>query len=101
MRARRAPQEAPCRQAAALRHGSALVDANFRDAEARPASEAMPLPATRVHPVAVSIPVAAFAWFVLAAWIAFAGGEMSLFFSVLALFCGMLFRLLAGRGALA
>jgi hypothetical protein len=36
------------------------------------------LPATSVHPVAVAIPIAAFAWFVLAAWIGLAAGEMSL-----------------------
>ena len=101
MRARRAPQEATCRQAAVLRHGSALVDANFRDAEARPASEAMPLPATSVHPVAVAIPVAAFAWFVLAAWIAFAGGEMSLVLAAVTFVSVMFFGLLAGGGALA
>jgi hypothetical protein len=77
MTARRTPQKAMRRQAAGLRRCGALVDTNFRGVEPRPASEAASLPATSVHPVAVAIPVSAFAWLVLVAWIAFAGGDES------------------------
>jgi hypothetical protein len=89
------------RHAAGFRRGGALMDTNFRDVKARPASEAMPLPATSVHPVGVAIPVAAFAWFVLAAWIAFAGGEMSLVLAAVTFVSVMFFGLLVGGGALA
>jgi hypothetical protein len=101
MSARRAPQEAIRRQAAGLRRGGALVDTKFRDVEARPANAAAPLPATSVHHVAVAIPVAAFAWFVLAAWIAFAGGEMSLVLAAVTFVSVMFFGLLVGGGAVA
>jgi hypothetical protein len=57
--------------------------------------------ATSVHPIAVAIPVAAFAWFVLAAWIAFAGGEMSLVLAAVTFVSVMFFGLLVGGGALA
>lgn len=77
------------------------MDTNVRDVEARPARETAPLPAANVHPVAVAIPVAAFAWFVLAAWICFAGGEMSLVLAVVTFLSGMFFGLLVGGGALA
>jgi hypothetical protein len=101
MTARRAPQEAMRRHAPGFRRGGTLMDTNFRGAEAHPANDAVPLPATSVHPVAVAIPVAAFAWFVLAAWIAFAGGEMSLVLAAVTFVSVMFFGLLAGGGALA
>ncbi len=59
------------------------------------------LPATSVHPLAVAIPVAAFAWFVLAAWIAFAGGETSLVLAVVTFLGVMYFGGLVGGGAFA
>jgi hypothetical protein len=99
--ARRAPQEATCRRAAGVRRGGALEDTSFRDEEVRPLSQAAPLPATSVHPVAVAIPVAAFAWFVLAAWIGFAGGEMSLDLAAVTFGSVMFFGLLWGGSALA
>ena len=100
MTARRTLQEATRCQAAGLRRGSALEDINFRGLEARAASETALLPATSVHPVAVAIPIAAFAWFVLAAWIAFAGGQMSLDLAVITFVSVMFFGLLGGGGAL-
>jgi hypothetical protein len=101
MTALRPSQHPTRRQAVGVRRGSALVNTNFRDVKARPASEAAPLPATCVHPVAIAIPVAAFAWFVLAAWIAFAGGEMSLVLAAVTFVSVMFFVLLVGGGALA
>ena len=61
-------------------------------AAARPANEAALLSATSVHPVAVAVPVAAFPWFVLAAWIAFAGGETSLVLAFVTFLTVMYFR---------
>jgi hypothetical protein len=77
------------------------MDTNFRGVETRPASRTASLPATCVHPVAIAIPVAAFAWFVLVAWIAFAGGEMSLVLAAVTFVSVMFFGLLVGGGALA
>jgi hypothetical protein len=97
----RTPQEPTCSRAAGLRRGGALEDTNFRDVEVRPLSKAALLPATSVHSVAVAIPVAAFAWLVLAAWIGFAGGEMSLDLAAVTFAGVMFFGLLWGGGALA
>jgi hypothetical protein len=59
-----------------------------------------PLPATDIHPVAVAIPVAAAAWFVVAAWCAFGGGETSLVLAVITLFCVIFFGLFVGGAAM-
>jgi hypothetical protein len=89
------------RHAAGRRRGSAVVDTKSRGVEARAASEVALLPATSVHPVATAIPVAAFAWFVLAAWIAFAGGWTSLDLAVVTFASVMFLGLFVGGGALA
>jgi hypothetical protein len=55
--------------------------------------------ATAVHPGAIWIPVAAFAWFVTAAWIAFAGDrEAAVSIFVVGFINLMLIGLLAGGG---
>jgi hypothetical protein len=57
------------------------------------------LEATSVHPVAVLIPIAAFAWFVIAAWIGFAGDrEAAVSIFMVGFVNVMLFGLLAGGG---
>ena len=54
---------------------------------------------TGIHPVAVAIPIAAFAWFVIAAWIGFAGDREAAVSIVMVGFVNaMLFGLLAGGG---
>lgn len=56
---------------------------------------------TTVHRFAVAIPMAALAWFLLASWIGFGGGEASLALAVVT-FLGLMFvSLIAGGGALA
>ena len=54
------------------------------------------LPATRVHPVAIAIPLLAYAWLGVAAWLAFAGGETSLILAVIFVLSVMYFGLLVG-----
>ena len=55
--------------------------------------------ATAVHPIAVAIPTVAFAWFVMAAWIGFAGDREAAVSIVMVGFVNaMLFGLLAGGG---
>ena len=54
------------------------------------------LPATRVHPIAIAIPLLAYAWLGVAAWLAFAGGETSLILAVLFVLSVMYFGLLVG-----
>lgn len=54
---------------------------------------------TGIHPVAVAAPLAAAAWFVVAAWLAFGGGEMNLILCVIAVFSLLYLGLLAGGGA--
>lgn len=45
---------------------------------ARPLADAPRLPATRIHPLAIWTPLAAYSWLILAACVTFAGGETSL-----------------------
>lgn len=53
----------------------------------KPASqEPKLLPATSIHPIAVSVPIAVAAWFVIVAWCAFGGGETSPVLAVVTLF---------------
>jgi hypothetical protein len=59
-----------------------------------------PLPATNIHPIAVAIPVAAAAWFVLAAWCAFGAGETSPVLAVITLFCLIFFGVFVGGAAM-
>ncbi len=54
------------------------------------------LPATRVHPIAIAIPLLAYAWLGVAAWLAFAGGETSLILAVIFVLSVMYFGLLVG-----
>lgn len=65
-----------------------------------PAHNTPPLQeATAVHPIAVAIPIVAFAWFVIAAWIGFAGDREAAVSIVMVGFVNaMLFGLLAGGG---
>ena len=57
------------------------------------------LETTAVHPVAVLIPIAAFAWFVIAAWIGFAGDrEAAVSIFMVGFVNVMLLGLLAGGG---
>ena len=67
----------------------------------RPLSEPQALlkQATAVHPFAIGIPMAAFAWFVIAAWVAFAGdGDAGVSIFVVGFINVMLIGLLAGGG---
>ena len=65
-------------------------------------SNGPPLPLeTTVHPFAVAIPMATLAWFLLAIWIGFGGGETSLVFAVVTFLAIMYVSLIAGGGALA
>jgi hypothetical protein len=68
----------------------------------RPAIVARPdiLPATSVHPGAVAIALGAAAYFVIAHWVTFAGGEASLVLAVVTLIFAAMFGLRAGGGAL-
>jgi hypothetical protein len=59
-----------------------------------------PLSATNIHPVAVAIPVATAAWFVVVAWCAFGGGETSLVLAVITSFCLVFFGVFVGGAAL-
>jgi hypothetical protein len=54
---------------------------------------------TSVHPIAVAIPLAAAAWFVVVAWAAFGGGETSLVLGVITFLVLMFFGLFVGCGA--
>lgn len=54
---------------------------------------------TGIHPLAVAVPLAATAWFLVAAWLAFGGGEMNLIVCVIAIFSLLYLGLLAGGGA--
>lgn len=54
---------------------------------------------TSVHPIAVAIPVATAAWFVVVAWAAFGGGETSLVLGVITFLVLMFFGLFVGCGA--
>jgi hypothetical protein len=65
-----------------------------------PANDTSPPLETTIHPVAVAVPVATFAWFVLATWIGFGGGETSLVLAVVTFFGIMYFGLLVSGGAL-
>lgn len=67
------------------------------------ASAASPntLPATSVHPGAIAIALGAAAYFVIACWVTFGGGEASLVLAVVTLTLTVMFCLLAGGGALA
>ena len=58
------------------------------------------LPATSVHPGAIAIALAAAAYFVIACWVTFAGGEASLVLAVVTLTLALMFGLLAFGGAL-
>jgi hypothetical protein len=58
------------------------------------------LPATSVHPGAITIALAAAAYFVIACWVTFAGGEASLVLAVVTLTLALMLGLLAFGGAL-
>jgi hypothetical protein len=58
------------------------------------------LPATSVHPGAIAIALAAAAYFVIACWVTFAGGEASLVLAVVTLILAVMFGLLAYGSAL-
>ncbi len=66
-----------------------------------PSNDPPPPLETTVHPFAVAIPMATFAWFVLAIWIGFGGGEASLVLAVVTFLGIMYASLIAGGGALA
>jgi hypothetical protein len=84
-RARRADQFAHNRRAAAL----------VSDPQKHPAL----LEATAVHPAPIWISIAAFAWFVIAAWIGFAGDrEAAVLIFMVGFITAMLLGLLAGGG---
>jgi hypothetical protein len=57
------------------------------------------LPEAGIHPVAIAIPVAATAWFVLVAWLAFGGGEMNVILGAIAVFALLYLGLFIGGGA--
>lgn len=59
-----------------------------------------PLPAPTIHPIALCIPVAATAWFVVVAWCAFGGGETSLVLAVITLFFLIFLGLFVGGAAM-
>jgi hypothetical protein len=59
---------------------------------------APPLEST-IHPIAVAIPVAALAWFLLAIWIGFGGSETSLVVAAVSFLAVMYASLIAGGGA--
>ena len=61
------------------------------DAGGRTANQ---LPDTSVHPVAIAIPLACAAWFVIVNWVAFGGGEASLVLAIVTLICAMLLGLM-------
>lgn len=54
---------------------------------------------TSVHPAVIAIPVAATAWFVGVAWLAFGGGETNIILGVIAVFCVLYLGLFIGGGA--
>lgn len=58
------------------------------------------LPTTSVHPGAIAIALAATAYFLIACWVTFAGGEASLVLAVVTLALVVMFGLLAFCGAL-
>jgi hypothetical protein len=58
------------------------------------------LPATSIHPGAIAIALVAAAYFVIACWVTFAGGEASLVLAVVSLILAVMFGLLAHGGAL-
>jgi len=68
-------------------------------ARINPANDPSPPLETTIHPVAVAIPLATFAWFILAAWIAFGGGETSLVLADITFLGLVYFTLIAGGGA--
>jgi hypothetical protein len=83
--ARRADQFATSRSAVAL----------VPDSQGQPAL----LEATAVHPAPIWISIAAFAWFVIAAWIGFAGDrEAAVLIFMVGFITAMLLGLLAGGG---
>lgn len=59
------------------------------------------LPPTSVHPLAVAIPVACFAWFLLAATMVFDRGYMSFLLVMMGLLATIFFALMVGGGGLA
>jgi hypothetical protein len=63
------------------------------------AKQPVQLPDTGIHPVAIAIPVAATAWFVAVAWLAFGGGEMNVILGVIAVFALLYLGLFVGGGA--
>jgi hypothetical protein len=65
----------------------------------RPLAIAAPLPATSVHPAAIGIGVAAYAWLILASWLAFAQGETALTLAVVTVLSLVYFGLLIGGAA--
>jgi hypothetical protein len=56
---------------------------------------------TTIHSVAVALPIATFAWFILAIWIGFGAGETSLVLAVVTFLGIMYFSLISGGSALA
>jgi hypothetical protein len=78
---------------------TALVCQHFAQTPA--VAEPMLPPTVRIHPIAFAIAVATAAWFVVAAWCAFAGGEASLILAVITFFCLIFFGLFAGGAAMA
>ncbi|MGN6096036.1 MAG: hypothetical protein ACTHP8_07330 [Bosea sp. (in: a-proteobacteria)] len=57
------------------------------------------LPATGVHPAAIGIALAGYAWLIVLAWAAFAGGPSSLLLVIVTTISVMFFGLLVGGGA--
>src|SRR5882762_6398737 len=66
-----------------------------------PANDPSPPVETTIHPVAVALPIATFAWFILAIWIGFGAGETSLVLAVVTFLGIMYFSLISGGSALA
>lgn len=66
-----------------------------------PANDPSPPLETVLHPIAVTIPMAAFAWFILSTWIGFGGGEASLVLAVVTFLGLMYFSLLVVGAAFA
>lgn len=57
------------------------------------------LPATSIHPAAIGIALAGYAWLIVLAWAAFAGGPSSLLLVIVTTISVMFFGLLVGGGA--
>ena len=57
------------------------------------------MPATNVHPATIGIALAGYAWLIVLAWAAFAGGPSSLLLVIVTTISVMFFGLLVGGGA--